>query len=44
MALALAFVDFKKDKRLTPHVKSLLASLSPADEKKLLGRFGLLEG
>ncbi|QQR81614.1 MAG: hypothetical protein IPJ69_05770 [Deltaproteobacteria bacterium] len=38
-----AKVDFQKSEQLTTHVKSLLSSLSPTDERKLLSRFGLLE-
>lgn len=36
-------VDFRKDESLTTHVKGVLSSLSPTDERKLLNRFGLLE-
>ena len=35
--------NYQKDERLTTHVKGLLSSLSPTDERKLLNRFGLSE-
>lgn len=36
--------DYRKDEQLSARVKELLSILSPGDERKLLDRFGLLEG
>lgn len=40
----IGLLDLKKDEQLSAKVKQLLSILSPGDEKKLLDRFGLLEG
>lgn len=35
--------DYRKDSRLSSHVKDLLSALSPGDERKLLHKFGFLD-
>lgn len=35
--------EYRKDVRLSNHVKDLLSILSPGDERKLLLKFGLLD-
>ncbi len=36
-------VDLRKDARLSSRARNLLSTLSPADEKKLLLKFGFLD-
>lgn len=38
-----SLTEYRKDERLSDQVRRLLSILSPGDERRLLGRFGLLD-